>query len=170
MSQRVLERKTAADLVDNFIRQYRKPFDLDTITNLVGVSKRLIKARMEELLAEGEIRQPEPGIYVANIRPIYNCIEVNGQSWSYKKDVAKALLEELEKQDHSSLRSIAQAMGVSRQYAYMYMLALGSLKMIGWNGKRWYATGRGEISMIGCKIEKGCLAWMKGRGRRDRVE
>jgi len=161
--------KRGKALVVNFVRQYRQPFDLKTVVNLVGVSKRVAMAALNNLEAEGQVRKTSAGIYVAITRPVFNCIEINGQTWNYKKDVAKQLLAELGKNVHTSMRSIGKAMGVSRQYAYMYMLALGSLRMVGWNGQRWYPTGEGDISRIGSVIEKGCLAAMKGRGR-DSIE
>lgn len=157
-------RLQSRELVANFVRQYRKPFSVEILSNLTQLTPAACVGALKELAAAGEAREIEAGIWTGLGQ--YNVGHSNtagGMRWTYKSDGGKRILELLRGGRYGAIREIGKALGVSRQYAYLYLEALASIGAVSWEGGRYMATGKGDLTLLGCVIEKGIL----GRLRRE---
>ena len=124
------ERK-AEILVRNFVSQYLRPFSADTIASYTGISIKRLKPIIVRLIVDQQIKvvsvDPEQ-IYVQANRylGIYEKTHDHNR-WNFDQDKAMILLEEIEATRHRNVRTIAKAIGKSRQWVYVYLEALASI-------------------------------------------
>lgn len=154
---------TTKDLALNFVSQFNKPFDLGTISSLIDRSPRSVKPVLAELLTAKQIRlvDPEQGIYVRDNR--YNasvCYHQKG-NWQFDPQAAIALLDQIESGSYNSVRAIAQTIGRSRQWVFVYMEALASIGCIAYENKAYKVTDRTSVKDIGKRIIPGILGSLK---------
>ncbi len=63
----------------------------------------------------------------------------------------------IEPGSYSSIRSIAEAFGRSRQWVFVYLEALASAGVIGVNQYGYCALTKKDIGKVGIKIKRGIL-------------
>ena len=68
-----------------------------------------------------------------------------------------ALLNLIEKRSFTSIRSIAEAFGRSRQWVFVYLEALASAGVIGVNQYGYCVLTKKDVGNIGIKIKRGIL-------------
>jgi len=154
---------TTKDLAVNFVSQFNKPFDLGTISSLIGRSPRSVKPVLAELLTAKQIKlvDPEQGIYVRDNR--YNasvCYHQKG-NWQFDPQAATALLDQIESGSYNSVRAIAQTIERSRQWVFVYMEALASIGCVILSDKKYIVVSKEQVKDIGKKITPGILGSMR---------
>lgn len=154
---------TTKDLAQNFVSQFNKPFDLGTISSLIGRSPRSVKPVLAELLTAKQIRlvDPEQGIYVRDNRYSAKVGYNQKGNWRYDPYEASALLDIIESGEFSSIRKIAQAIGRSRQWVFVYLEALASIGCVTLADKKYIVVSRDHVKDIGKKIIPGILGSMR---------
>lgn len=154
---------TIKDLALNFVSQFNKPFDLNTISALIDREPEEVKPVLAELLTTKQIRlvDLEQGIYVRNNR--YNAKVGYNQkgNWRFDPGEASALLDTINAGTYTSLRAIAITIGRSRQWVFVYMEALASIGCVGVEGKQYKVLNRDRVRDIGRHIEPGILGNLK---------
>ena len=148
-------------LVRNFVSQYRRPFSADTIASYTGITIKHLKPIIAEMIAEHQIKMastnPEQ-IYVRVNRymGIHELTHEHNR-WNFDQDKAMILLEEVEATRHRNIRTIAQAIGKSRQWVYVYLEALASIGAIKKVDGYYKMISKDGIWAIGSNIKKGIL-------------
>jgi hypothetical protein len=151
---------TSKDLLLNFVRQYKKPFSVESAANMTGLAISEIEANLAILLQEKMIKRisETEAIYVRCQR--YNPIVGYSQKgdWRFDPQAAGALLDLLEKQSYNSIRVIAKDFGRSRQWVFVYLEALASLGIVGVKGRicNYYVITRDNLNQLG-SIIKPCI-------------
>lgn len=149
-------------LIENFAAQYRRPFNAEICGNLTGESEVEVRETMARLVRAGTAQEIQPGVWQATqTHRIVNTNQVNGTRWTYKVSTGAKILDLLKAKRIESVRDLGLELGVSRQYAYMYLEALASLGAVTWTGSRYIGTGQGDLALLGCVIEKGILGRLK---------
>lgn len=126
---------TARELVLNFVNQYNKPFDAELIANLTGLDVEEVEPVMVEMIRDKTIKlisNREP-IYARSNRFTSTVDQQLRPSWYFDPQAALALLNLIESRSFTSIRSIAEAFGRSRQWVFVYLEALASAGVIGVN-------------------------------------
>lgn len=150
---------TARELVLNFVNQYRKPFDADLIANLTGLDIEEVEPVMVEMIRDKTIKlisNREP-IYARSNRFSTNVDKQIRPNWHFDPKAALALLNLIEKRSFTSIRSIAEAFGRSRQWVFVYLEALASAGVIGVNQYGYCVLTKKDVGNIGIKIKRGIL-------------
>lgn len=148
-------------LVRNFVSQYRRPFSEDTIASYTGISIKRLKPIVCKLIAEQQIKvasiDPEQ-IYVKANRylGIYEKTHDHNR-WNFDQDKAMILLKEVEANKHRNVRTIAKAIGKSRQWAYVYLEAMASIGAIEKVNGYYNLISIDRAWAIGTSIKKGIL-------------
>ena len=148
-------------LVRNFVSQYRRPFSADTIASYTGISIKRLKPIIDRLIADQQIKvvsvDPEQ-IYVKANRylGIYETTHDHNR-WNFDQDRAMILLKEVEATKHRNVRTIAKAIGKSRQWVYVYMEALASIGVIEKVDGYYQIISKDRVWTIGTNIKKGIL-------------
>lgn len=148
-------------LVRNFVSQYRRPFSADTIASYTGISIKRLKPIIDRLIADQEIKvvsiDPEQ-IYVKANRylGIYEKTHDHNR-WNFDQDKAMILLKEVETTRHRNVRTIAKAIGKSRQWVYVYLEALASIGAIEKEDGYYKIITKDCVWAIGTNIKKGIL-------------
>ena len=151
-------------LVRNFVSQYRLPFSAESITSFTGISAKRLKPIIDKLLAEQQIKavstDPEQ-IYVKANRymGIYEKTHDHNR-WNFDPDRAMLLISEISKAKHTGIRSIAKAVGKSRQWVYVYLEALASIGVIDRVDGCYEVTSIDKLLTIGVNLNKGILRTM----------
>ena len=149
-------------LVRNFVSQYRRPFSTDTIASYTGISIKRLKPIVCKLIAEQQIKvasiDPEQ-IYVKANRymGIYETTHDHNR-WNFDQDKAMILLEEIEATRHRNVRTIAKAIGKSRQWVYVYLEALASIGAVEKVNGYYKIISKDGVWAIGSNIKKGILS------------
>lgn len=171
-SEWVIERQddtSTTKLVENFVAQYRKPFSIDILCEMIGKTRKQVRPVVTRLMFKDRIMEIEAGIFVAVRHERLDMGRMNGNMhWRYNCEVGERVLEILENQSISTVRGLAKAMGVSRQYAYLYLEALASIGLVGYEDGCYVRVKRldGAPTLLhGSNIEKGILGRLKGRER-----
>lgn len=182
----VAEEASTTKLVENFVEQYRKPFSIDILCEMIGRTRKQVRPVVTRMMFKDRIMEIEPGIYVTVRRERLNLSRMNGNMlWSYNAEVGERVLGILESQRISNVRALAKVMGVSRQYAYLYLEALASIGLVGWEeGCYVRVNSTRDVSnpedkrqddastiKLGGHVEKGILGrlrWRENDGRRNR--
>ena len=149
-------------LVRNFVSQYRRPFSTDTIASYTGISIKRLKPIVCKLIAEQQIKvasiDPEQ-IYVKANRymGIYEKTHDHNR-WNFDQDKAMMLLKEVEANRHRNVRTIAKAIGKSRQWVYVYLEALASIGAVEKVNGYYKIISKDGVWAIGSNIKKGILS------------
>ena len=148
-------------LVRNFVSQYRRPFSADTIASYTGISTKRLKTIIDMLIIEQQIKvvsnDPEQ-IYVKANRylGIYEKTHDHNR-WNFDQDKAIILLKEVEATRHRNVRTVAEAIGNSRQWVYVYLEALASIGAIEKVNGYYNLISKDRVWAIGTNIQKGIL-------------
>ena len=164
VSQMFQQQEKAEILVRNFVSQYRRPFSAETITRFTGISTKRLKPIIDKLITEQQIKvvstDPEL-IYVKADRymGIYELTHDHNR-WNFDPDRAMLLISEISKAKHTGIRSIAKAVGKSRQWVYVYLEALASIGVIDRVDGCYEVTSIDKLLTIGVNLNKGILRTM----------
>ncbi|MDP2173272.1 MAG: hypothetical protein Q8J62_05820 [Candidatus Cloacimonadaceae bacterium] len=123
----------------------------------------LVAQILDKLYSDQTIKliSPEDGIYVRNNR--YNPVVGYNKKgdWRFDPVAANALLDLIEQGQYKSVRAIANAVGKSRQWVFVYMEAMASLEMIGLSNGAYTVLSREKIEYIGSTIIPGALGALR---------
>jgi predicted transcriptional regulator len=154
---------TDKELVLNFINQYDRPFNAELISKLTSVSKEAAEKLLPELLQSQAIKQIEdsPPIYVRANRYQARIGYQHYKGWTFSLADAHKLLDILEQGRYKSIREIAQIIGKSRQWVYIYLEALASIEVIDLRQHIYVVISRQNVPKIGRKVQKGILGQLR---------
>ncbi len=160
-------RMTDKELILNFINQYDRRFNAELISNLTSVSKEAVEKLLPELLQSHTIKQIEddPPIYVRANRYQARIGYQHYKGWTFSIADAHRLLDILEQGRYKSIREIAQAIGKSRQWVYIYLEALASIEVVDLRGFIYVVISRQYVPKIGRKVQKGILGQLRSLNR-----
>ncbi|HOH98195.1 MAG TPA: hypothetical protein PL188_07805 [Candidatus Cloacimonadota bacterium] len=150
---------TTRELVLNFVNQYNKPFDAELIANMTGLDIDDVEPVMVEMIKDKTIKlisDREP-IYARSNRFNTNLDKQLRAHWNFDPKAALALLNLIEKRSFTSIRSIAEAFGRSRQWVFVYLEALASAGVIGVNQYGYCVLTKKDVGKVGIKIKRGIL-------------
>jgi len=158
---------TDKELILNFISQYDRPFNAELTANLTGVSIDAIEMLLSELLQSQAIKQIEdsPPIYVRANRYQARIGYQHYKGWTFSLTDAHRLLDILEQGKFKSIREIAQEIGKSRQWVYIYLEALASIEVVDLRGFVYVVISRQNVPKIGRKVQKGILGQLRRLNR-----
>ncbi len=160
-------RMTNKELILNFIRQYDRPFNAESIAQMTNVCREAIEMLLSELLQSRVIKQIEddPPIYVRANRYQARIGYQHYKGWTFSIIDAHRLLDILEQGRYKSIRDIAQAVGKSRQWAYIYLEALASIEVVDLRGFIYVVVSRQNVPKIGRKVQKSILGQLRSLNR-----
>ena len=157
--------ETMADkeLIINFVNQYDRPFNAELIAKLTSVSIEETEMLLPELLQSQTIKQIEddPPIYVRANRYQARIGYQHYKGWTFSIQDAHRLLDILEQGRYKSIREIAQAIGKSRQWVYIYLEALASIEVVDLRQYIYVVISRQNVPKIGRKVQKGILGKLR---------
>ncbi len=154
---------TDKELILNFVNQYDRPFNAELISKLTCVSIDVIENLIPELLQSQAIKQIEdsPPIYVRANRYQARIGYQHYKGWTFSIADVHRLLDILEQGKYKSIREIAQVIGKSRQWVYIYLEALASIEVIDLRGYIYVVISRQNVPKIGRKVQKGILGQLR---------
>ncbi len=154
---------TDKELVLNFISQYDRLFNAELISKLTSVSIEATEMLLPELLQSQAIKQIEdnPPIYVRANRFQARIGYQHYKGWTFSITDAHRLLEILEQGRFKSIRDIAEAIGKSRQWVYIYLEALASIEVVDLRKHIYVVISRQNVPKIGRKVQKGILGQLR---------
>jgi hypothetical protein len=155
------------ELILNFINQYDRPFNAEVIAGLTNVRRDVIETQLPELIQIQAIKQIEdnPPIYVRANRYQARIGYQHYKGWTFSIADAHKLLDILEQGRYKSIREIAQSIGKSRQWVYIYLEALASIEVIDLRSFIYVVISRQNVPKIGRKVQKGILGQLRGLNR-----
>jgi hypothetical protein len=158
---------TDKELILNFINQYDRPFNAELIAKLTCVSNDGVERLLPEMLQSRVIKQIEddPPIYVRANRYQARIGYQHYKGWTFSIIDAHRLLDILEQGRYKSIRDIAQAVGKSRQWAYIYLEALASIEVVDLRGFIYVVVSRQNVPKIGRKVQKSILGQLRSLNR-----
>ncbi len=154
---------TDKELILNFISQYNRPFNAELIAKMTSVGLEAIEKLLPELLQGQAIKQIEdsPPIYVRANRYQARIGYQHYKGWTFSLAEAHRLLDVLEQGRYKSIRDIAQVIGKSRQWVYIYLEALASIEVVDLRGFIYVVISRQNVPKIGRKVQKGILGQLR---------
>jgi len=154
---------TDKELILNFVNQNDRLFNAELISKLTSVSKEAVENLLPELLQSQAIKQIEddPPIYVRANRYQARIGYQHYKGWTFSIADAHKLLDILEQGRYKSIRELAQAIGKSRQWVYIYLEALASIEVIDLRGYIYVVISRQNLPKIGRKVHKGILGQLR---------
>jgi hypothetical protein len=154
---------TDNELILNFINQYGKPFNANTIAKFTSIDITAIETQLPSLIENQAIKQIEdnPPIYVKANRFQARIVCQHYKGWTFSIADAHKLLDILEQGRYKSIREIAQAIGKSRQWVYIYLEALASIEVIDLRQFTYVVISRKNVPKIGRKVRKGVLGQLR---------
>jgi len=160
-------RMTDKELILNFINQYDRPFNAELVSKMTSVSREAIEKLLPELLQGQSIKQIEddPPIYVRANRYQARIGYQHYKGWTFSLADAHKLLDLLEQGRYKSIRDIAQAIGKSRQWVYIYLEALASIEVVDLRQNIYVVLSRQNVPKIGRKVHKGILGQLRSLNR-----
>lgn len=158
---------TNKELILNFVNQYDRPFNAELITKLTNASIEATEELLPELLQSQTIKQLEdsPPIYVRANRYQARIGYQHYKGWTFSIAEAHKLLDMLEQGRYKSIREIAQVIGKSRQWVYIYLEALASIEVVDLRGFIYVVISRQNVPKIGRKVQKGILGQLRSLNR-----
>jgi predicted transcriptional regulator len=150
---------TDTELILNFVNQYDKPFDANTIAKFTNIDITTVTEQLPTLIKSQTIKQIEdtPPIYVKANRFQARIGYQHYKGWTFSIADTHKLLDILEQGRYKSIREIAQAIGKSRQWVYIYLEALASIEVVDLRNFTYVVISRKNVSKIGRKVQKGIL-------------
>lgn len=158
---------TDKELILNFINQYDRPFNAEVIAGLTSVRRDVIETQLPELIQIQAIKQIEdnPPIYVRANRYQARIGYQHYKGWTFSIADAHKLLDILEQGRYKSIREIAQVIGKSRQWVYIYLEALASIEVVDLRQHIYVVISRQNVPKIGRKVQKGILGQLRSLNR-----
>lgn len=158
---------TNKELILNFISQYDRPFNAELTARLTNVSIDAIERLLPELLQSQAIKiiEDDPPIYVRANRFQARIGYQHYKGWTFSIADAHKLLDILEQGRYKSIRDIAQAIGKSRQWVYIYLEALASIEVVDLRNFTYMVVSRQNVPNIGRKVQKGILGQLRRLNR-----
>lgn len=158
---------TDKERILNFINQYDRLCNAELIARLTSVSREAIEKLLPELLQRQTIKQIEddPPIYVRVNRYQARIGYQHYKGWTFSIADAHKLLDILEQGSYKSIRDIAQVIGKSRQWVYIYLEALASIEVIDLRHYTYVVISRQNVPKIGRKVQKGILGQLRSLNR-----
>ena len=158
---------TDKELILNFISQYDRPFNAELTAQMTSISIDVVERSLPELLQSQAIKQIEddPPIYVRANRYQARIGYQHYKGWTFSIADSHRLLDILEQGRYKSIRDIAQAIGKSRQWVYIYLEALASIEVVDLIGFVYVVISRQNVPKIGRKVQKGILGQLRGLNR-----
>ena len=158
---------TDKELILNFISQYDRPFNAKLTSKLTSVSIDVIDSLIPKLLQSQAIKQIEddPPIYVRANRFQARIGYQHNKGWTFSLADAHRLLDILERGNYKSIREIAQVIGKSRQWVYIYLEALASIEVVDLRQHIYIVISRQNVPNIGRKVQKGILGQLRRLNR-----
>ena len=154
---------TNNDIIRNFVHQYRKPFNTETIAELTGIEAKTVRRSIRTLLNNNDIKciSTQDKLYVSSNRyQSYVGFNQKGR-WNYSTQVAEEILNILDTRQYRSIREIASDYGKSRQLVFVYLEALASIDMVGINDKGYKVLSKEEILKLGTYIQPAILGKLR---------
>jgi len=154
---------TKQELILNFVNQYNRPFGVDTVISLTGVDIDTVEDYLPELIDSGKLMQIEddPAIYIRHNRYNSKVGYQHYRGWTFDLKATHQLLDVLEQGKYKSIREIAQAIGKSRQWVYIYLEALASIEVVDLRSHVYVVISRKNVPKIGRKVTKGILKQLR---------
>ena len=154
---------TDKELILNFVNQYDRPFNAELTSKQTCVSIDVIESLIPELLQSQTIKQIEddPPIYVRVNRFQARIGYQHNKGWTFSLADAHRLLDILERGNYKSIREIAQVIGKSRQWVYIYLEALASIEVVDLRQHIYIVISRQNVPNIGRKVQKGILGQLR---------
>ena len=158
---------TDKELILNFVNQYDRPFNAELTSKQTCVSIDVIESLIPELLQSQAIKQIEddPPIYVRVNRFQARIGYQHNKGWTFSIADAHRLLDILEQGSYKSIREIAQVIGKSRQWVYIYLEALASIEVVDLRQHIYIVISRQNVPNIGRKVQKGILGQLRSLNR-----
>ena len=158
---------TDKELILNLINQYDRPFNAELISKLTSVSIEATEELLSEQLQSQAIKQIEndPPIYVRANRYQARIGYQHYKGWTFSLADAHRLLDILEQGKYKSIREIAQDIGKSRQWVYIYLEALASIEVVDLRQHVYVVISRQNVPKIGRKVQKGILGQLRNMNR-----
>jgi len=137
------------------------------MAQMTNLSTDAIKTQLPELLQSQAIKQIEddPPIYVRANRYQARIGYQHYKGWTFSIADAHRLLDILEQGRYKSIRDIAQAIGKSRQWVYIYLEALASIEVVDLRQYTYVVISRQNVPKIGRKVQKGILGQLRSLNR-----
>ncbi|GAB1468136.1 hypothetical protein MASR2M64_08420 [Candidatus Cloacimonadota bacterium] len=160
-------RMTNKELILNFVNQYDRPFNAEVIAQLTSIQAEIVDQMLPELIRSQAIKQIEdsPPIYVRANRYQARIGYQHYKGWTFSIAEAHKLLDMLEQGRYKSIREIAQVIGKSRQWVYIYLVALASIEVVDLWGFVYIVISRQNVPKIGRKVQKGILGQLRSLNR-----
>lgn len=158
---------TDKELILNFISQYDRLFNAELISKLPSVNIEVTEELLPELLQSQAIKQIEdnPPIYVRTNRYQARIGYQHYKGWTFSIQDTHRLLDLLEQGSYKSIREIAQDIGKSRQWVYIYLEALASIEVVDLRCFKYVVISRQNVPKIGRKAQKGILGQLRSLNR-----
>jgi len=135
---------TQQDLVRRFILQFRRPFNRKLVCEMTDVPLETVNGVMRTMLAEGNIK------CICEDEEIY----VYAHRYDFKVIASRKI---------RSIRQLASIYGRSRQWVYLYLEAMASVKVIGIDKSGYCVLDPQKIPMVGSIVIKGILGELRGK-------
>lgn len=150
---------TQQDLVRRFVNQFRRPFNQKTVCDMTGVSLAIVNEEMRKMHCEGDIKRicQDEEIYVYAHRYDFKLANTQSHKLDFSKMECGKLLKLIASQKIGSIRQLASIYGRSRQWIYLYLEAMASVKVIGMDQSRYCVLNPQNIPMVGSIVIKGIL-------------
>ncbi|HOY83884.1 MAG TPA: hypothetical protein PLQ80_01115 [Candidatus Syntrophosphaera sp.] len=158
---------TNKELILNFISQYDRPFNAEVIAQMTNLSTEVIDTQLPDLIQSQVIKQIEdsPPIYVRANRYQARIGYQHYKGWTFSIADAHRLLDILEQGRYKSIRDIAQVIGKSRQWVYIYLEALASIEVVDLRQYVYVVISRQNVPKIGRKVQKGILGQLRNMNK-----
>ena len=154
---------TQQDLVRRFINQFRRPFNQKTVCDMTDVPLDIVTEEMRTMLAEGNIKLicQDQEIYVYAHRYDFKLANALTHKLDFSKMECASLVKVLTNQKIGSIRQLADIYGRSRQWIYLYLEAMASVKVIGIDQSGYCVLNPQNIPMVGSIVIKGILSELR---------
>ncbi|MBM4398843.1 MAG: hypothetical protein FJ041_00730 [Candidatus Cloacimonetes bacterium] len=158
---------TDNELILNFVNQYSKPFNAETIAKFTNIDIITIKEQLAKLIEDQTIKQIEdnPPIYVKSNRFQPRIGYQHYKGWTFSLADAHRLLDILEQGRYKSIREIAHVIGKSRQWVYIYLEALTSIEVVDLRNFTYVVISKKNVPKIGRHVKKGILHDLRALNR-----
>jgi len=150
---------TSKDLVIRFVASSRNFFVIEQIMEGTGLSRRVIKRILNELVAENCVRQisKRDPVYSRDYEHTARISTIHCTDWAYSIEDCEKLMWALDGRYIRSIRSLAAKIGRSRQWVFKYLEALISVDAIGIRKAGYYVTCYENMHKVGTVITKGII-------------
>ncbi|MDD3097897.1 MAG: hypothetical protein PHU99_09280 [Candidatus Cloacimonetes bacterium] len=154
---------TIKNIIRNFVHQYRKPFNTETIAELTGIETKTVRQSIRTQLTNKEIKciSTQDKLYVCCNR-YQSQVGFNQKGkCNYNTQGTEEILTLLNIKQYHSIREIANAYGKSRQLVFVYLEALASIDMVGIDCSGYKVITREGILKLGTYIQPAILGKLR---------